>query len=191
MKMSDRANERLVARWAVPLLLAATVGAAACAPGQVRTPEGPVELRPVTASQVLDEVRRPGASAVLVNVWATWCLPCREEFPDLLKLRGELLDRGLRVLFVSADFEDDREAQVRKFLAAQGVDFPSFLKEEKDEEFIDGLEPRWSGALPVTLVYDDGGTLRRFWEGAAAYDVMKQRVLDVIERRNPSPQEDP
>jgi thiol-disulfide isomerase/thioredoxin len=167
-------------------LVASTIGAcAACAPGP-----GP-ELRAATAAQVLDEVRRPGASAVLVNVWATWCQPCREEFPDLMKVRRDLAPRGLRVVLVSADFDDDREEQVRKFLAAQGADFPSFLKEGKDEEFIEGLEPKWSGALPATLIYDGEGRLRHLWEGAEPYETIKQKVLDVIERHNPQTKEDP
>ena len=173
-------------RLAALSFVAATIGlGAACAQA------GGPELRPATAAQVLEEVRRPGAAAVLVNVWATWCQPCREEFPDLMKVRRELAPSGLRVVLVSADFDDDREEQVRKFLAAQGADFPSFLKEGKDEEFIEGLEPKWSGAIPATLVYDAEGRLQRFWEGAEPYDTIKQRVLDVIERRNPETKEDP
>jgi len=38
-------------------------------------------LAAVTADQVLQKVREPGAKAVVINVWATWCTPCREEFP--------------------------------------------------------------------------------------------------------------
>jgi thiol-disulfide isomerase/thioredoxin len=124
-------------------------------------------------------VRRPGARAVLVNVWATWCGPCREEFPDLLRLERELRDRGLRVVLVSADFDDQLPA-VRRFLASHDVDFPSYIKTGDDMEFINRLEPRWSGALPATLIYDGAGTPRRFWEGMATYDTLRSRVLEVM-----------
>jgi len=133
-------------------------------------------------ARILEEVRRPGASVVLVNVWATWCLPCREEFPDLMRLHRQWKDRGLRLVLVSGDFETDREAAVR-FLAEQGVDFPSFLKEGSDMAFIDGLDPGWSGALPATFLYDSSGRLRGFWEGKADYPTLERRVEEVVSGR--------
>ena len=63
-------------------------------------------LVPATADTVFQEVRKPGASVTVVNVWATWCQPCREEFPDLLKLRRAYARQGLRLVLVNADFGD-------------------------------------------------------------------------------------
>jgi thiol-disulfide isomerase/thioredoxin len=139
----------------------------------------PPEVRPVAASELRALVREPGARAVLVNIWATWCMPCREEFPGLLRLRREHGGRGLRLLLVSGDF-DSEMAAVQEFLAEQGVDFPTYIKAGKDMEFIDGLERRWSGALPATFLYDGGGTLRYFWENKASYETLEQRVLEVM-----------
>ncbi len=157
----------------LPLLLLAV----AAAHGEKGAGPG---LRTATSKQVLEEVHRPGAKVILVNVWATWCVPCREEFPDLVRLHRDFEKRGLRLVLVSADFDDDRETTVRKFLVAQGVDFPSLLKEEKDEVFIDGLDPRWSGALPVSLLYDGSGKQLDIWEGSETYDELKARVLEVL-----------
>ena len=94
---------------------------------------------PAGAGAILAEVRRPGAAAVLVNVWATWCSPCREEFPDLLHVARELAPKGLRLVLVSVDFPGT-EAETRSFLTSQGVDFPTFVRAGKDEAFVDGLE---------------------------------------------------
>ena len=142
------------------LAFVALAAALAAAPGPLP------ELRPADAARVIQEVRRPGAKAVLVNLWATWCQPCREEFPDLVRIEREFRDRGLRVVFVSADFPDaERDAQ--RFLAAHGVRGPSFIKEGDDMTFIDGLHSAWSGALPATFIYDSNGVLREFWEGKA------------------------
>jgi thiol-disulfide isomerase/thioredoxin len=139
------------------------------------------ELRPATAEQVLAEVNRPGSKVVLVNVWATFCPPCREEFPDLVRVYRDYRDRGLKLVLVSADF-DDAVPQARRFLQAQGVDFPSFLKTGDDMRFINGLNPDWSGALPATLVYDGSGRLRGFWEGRASFTRFEREVLDVLAR---------
>lgn len=123
-------------------------------------------LEPVTAEQIHARVREPGARATLVNVWASWCGPCREEFPTLVALADRERSRGLRVLFVSADFLD-QAPETRAFLASHHAPGPWLVKAGKDQEFIDGLDKRWTGALPVTIVYDPAGKPVQFWEGGA------------------------
>jgi thiol-disulfide isomerase/thioredoxin len=145
-----------------------------------RRPLPPVT--PATAQEILHVVRESGASAVLVNVWATWCGPCRTEFPDLMRATRAYRERGLRVVLVSADDAKDM-ASVKKFLLNQGVDFPSYLKTGKDMEFIDALNPKWTGAIPATFVYDGAGNLRSFWEGAADYAMLDQRIREVINQK--------
>ena len=134
---------------------------------------------PAGAEAILAEVRKPGAGAVLLNVWATWCSPCREEFPDLLHVARELAPKGLRLVLVSVDFPG-AEAETTSFLTSQGVDFPTFLRTGKDEAFVDGLERQWSGAIPATFLYDANGKLVRFWEGKASYPVIKKRALEAL-----------
>ncbi|HYM81037.1 MAG TPA: TlpA disulfide reductase family protein, partial [Candidatus Limnocylindria bacterium] len=137
------------------------------------------EIRPATSDAVLAAVREPGAEVVLVNIWATWCAPCREEFPDLMRLNERYRDRGLRLVLISADFEDQLPL-ARRFLAKQGVDFPSYLKTGDDMRFINAMDSRWTGALPATLIYDGRGDLRHFWEGRASFEKFEQTVLDVL-----------
>jgi thiol-disulfide isomerase/thioredoxin len=137
---------------------------------------------PAGADTILAEVRRPGAGAVLVNVWATWCSPCREEFPDLLHVARELEPKGLRLVLVSVDFAGAEEATTT-FLTSQGVDFPTFVRTGKDETFVNGLEPQWSGAIPATFLYDADGKLVRFWEGKASYPAIKKRALKALETK--------
>jgi thiol-disulfide isomerase/thioredoxin len=120
-------------------------------------------------------VRPGGGKATLVNVWASWCEPCREEFPELVRLARTYEEQGLKVVFVSADFTEDLP-NARKFLAAQGVGWPTWYKTGSDQAFIDALSPRWTGALPGTFIYDAQGKLRDSWEGKATYAKMEQSV---------------
>ncbi|MBI4178868.1 TlpA family protein disulfide reductase [bacterium] len=119
-----------------------------------------------------------GGKAVLVNIWATWCAPCVEEFPDLVKLQRDHAG-SLQVLFVSADFDDQRPGVV-SFLEKQGVDWETFFKTENDQDFIPAVWPEWSGALPATLLYDKNGRVVEFWEGAPERGEIESAVRELL-----------
>jgi len=146
---------------------------------QVPAPASTPPLTPVTATGVMKAVQDARGDVVLVNVWATWCDPCRREFPALLAVERELAGRRFTLILVSADFADQR-AKVVQFLAQQRVGFPSYLKDEDDMPFINTLDPRWSGALPATFLYDRTGRLRDFWEGEASYEKLAGKVKALL-----------
>ncbi|HSD11700.1 MAG TPA: TlpA disulfide reductase family protein [Candidatus Binatia bacterium] len=136
-------------------------------------------IRPISGPQLLDLVRASKARTVLVNVWATWCIPCREEFPEILRIRERYRERGVEVVLVSADF-DDTVGEARKFLAEHGVDFTTYVKSGGDMEFINTLDPDWSGALPATFIFDSTGKRRHSLLGKTSYDTFEGKVLDVL-----------
>ncbi len=121
-------------------------------------------VMPATPAELLRIVRQRGAPVTLVNVWATWCAPCREEMPDLLETARRHPD--VRLVLVSADF-DDRLADVRRFLVERGVSGTTYIKSGSDEDFIDAFHSGWTGSIPATFVYDAGGREVAFWEGRA------------------------
>lgn len=141
-------------------------------------------LTPADAERVMAEVRADGAEVVLVNVWATWCAPCLEELPDLLRLREDYADRGLRLLLVSADFAS-ASRQVRERLAGLGVTFETFLRSGDDMAFIEAFSEEWSGALPASFVYDRTGRLRHVELGQASYAEFEELVTDVLRGDSP------
>ena len=134
-----------------------------------------LELRTATAESLLEAVAQwKGERAVLVNFWATWCAPCVEEFPMVVDLAEQLADSGLTTYFVSVDFPAERE-RVVSFLMAHGVRGLSFLKDERDMPFINGIDENWTGAVPFTVVYGrKNGRPISSWEGPA--DKTKFRI---------------
>jgi thiol-disulfide isomerase/thioredoxin len=160
---------------ALLLATALTAPAAAPAPTAVR-----VDVAEVAA--ILAAVKAPGAQAVLVNVWATWCEPCREEMPDLIRYYREHRADGLRLVLISADDDDQRDA-VARLLGGLGFDGPAFIKRGNDMTFIDALDPRWQGALPATFLYDGHGEKKRSWLGSVTYDDLRARVSGLLKRR--------
>ncbi|MEE8184017.1 MAG: TlpA disulfide reductase family protein [Acidobacteriota bacterium] len=139
----------------------------------------PVEVIPATGPEVLAAVRAAGGSVTLVNVWATWCKPCLEEMPDLLRLGKEYRDRGMKVILVSGDFDTQMPAVI-EFLERQGVDFPSYIKKGDDMEFIEAMNANWSGALPASFLFDAAGRQKDFWEGKISYLELEKKVRKIL-----------
>lgn len=141
-------------------------------------------VQPADAARIRAEMKKASAQVVLVNVWATWCGPCRAEFPDLVKLERDYRDRGLRVMFVSTDFGDDM-TEVRQFLADHRVDYPTWIKTGDDMQFINAMNPKWTGAIPATFIYDGEGKLRVFHEGKQSYSTFEHDVLGILQSQPP------
>lgn len=140
----------------------------------------PVE--PIASAGIQSRVSDGGGVTVL-NLWATWCAPCRAEMPALLSVARAHKADGVRLLLVSVDF-DDQLPQVRKFLAGKGVDQTTYFKNESDQTFINAIHPQWSGALPATLVYDKKGKLVEFWEGAGDENRFEHAVIAALTSSN-------
>ena len=138
-----------------------------------------LHLIPATGKEVLEAIKKTDADVVLVNAWATWCQPCVEEFPDIMAVHQKYKNRGLKLIFISADFENQADDALA-FLKTQGVDFPTYLKSGKDMAFINTLDPDWSGALPATWIYDSTGNKRHFWQGKTSHEIFEKKILDVL-----------
>lgn len=92
---------------------------------------------------------------VLVNFWATWCAPCREEMPMLMDLRHRFHDRGLEVVGIALD---DVE-RARAFAADLGIDYP-VLVGSTDVMAMVRLYGNDSGTLPYSVLVDRDGIVR-------------------------------
>lgn len=136
-------------------------------------------LKDVTAEQLQEVIKSyRGEKAVLVNVWATWCAPCVEEFPEIVKLQRNYPDQ-LKVIFVSADFPAQRQ-EALQFLKKQDVDWTTYFKKGKDQAFIEAISPKWTGALPFTKIIDKKGDVVVSWEQSASYEKFERHVKTAI-----------
>jgi hypothetical protein len=98
---------------------------------------------------------------------------------DLLRYYRARKASGLRLVLVSAD-DNDTRAEAQRFLASQGVDFPTYLKTGDDMVFINGLEPRWSGALPASFFFDGRGKVRHFWPSKISFEALSEKIDEVL-----------
>lgn len=150
------------------LLLGLVLGliALSTAPGnaQRRKPKraaAKISISPIDADGLAAVIKRANNSKpLLVNFWATWCDPCREEFPDLVKINKQYSPQGLDFTAVSLDDLTEIKTSVPRFLRKMRVTVPTYLLNVSDPEIaINQMDPQWSGALPATFLYDAQGNL--------------------------------
>ena len=118
---------------------------------------------------------------LLLNVWATWCIPCREEFPDLVRLRSVYPDSAVDVAAVSVDYPDEVESKIRPFLAHLKVQFPVYVSAvKKQEDFMNTLDSSWNGGVPATFIYDRSGHPRAFLFGQKSFALLKAELDSAL-----------
>lgn len=97
---------------------------------------------------------------LLINFWATWCDPCREEFPDLVKVDNDYRGKGLNFVAISLDDISDIKSIVPKFLNEMKAEMPVVLLNVNDPEpAIKLVDATWDGQLPATFLYDKEGKI--------------------------------
>lgn len=115
----------------------------------------------------LKQLVKPNGKPLLVNFWATWCDPCREEFPDLVKVGREFKDK-IDFITVTMDEPEDINTAVPRFLVEMKADMPTYLLKTPDEDAaISGIATGWRGGLPFTLLYKPDGSVAYFRQGKA------------------------
>ncbi len=112
---------------------------------------------------------------VLFNLWATWCVPCREEMPALNALEKELGSEKFQVVPVNIDTGDDEKP--KGFLSEIGVDALQFYRDNTIEVFNSLKKEGLAFGLPVTLLIDGKGCLISAMNGPAAWDSEDAKAL--------------
>jgi thiol-disulfide isomerase/thioredoxin len=108
----------------------------------------------INLDQLKKVIKERKGRPLLINVWATWCEPCREEFPDLVKL-AEKYKGKIDIAGISVDYPDEIDSKILPFAKKQKVTFPIFVNDLKDQEkLIDFFDKDWNGAIPATFIYD-------------------------------------
>jgi len=144
------------ARILIAAAVAITGVVAALGAAQTNGPKDPELIDLQGYQKILQQYK---GKPLLVNFWATYCEPCRDEYPLLNELAKQYAPQGLKVVGVSMDQDGDL-ILMRRFLARYKPIFPNYRKKQGDEEaFRQGVMPGWTGSLPVSFFYAKDGTM--------------------------------
>jgi thiol-disulfide isomerase/thioredoxin len=124
----------------------------------VARPANPIVVAPLNTDELKGLLTKEKTKPLLVNFWATWCDPCRDEFPDLVKIDSEYRPKSLDFVTVSLDEDTLIKTEVPRFLAEMKATMPAYLLTDKDPEpAINAVDPTWQGDLPATFLYNEKG----------------------------------
>jgi thiol-disulfide isomerase/thioredoxin len=138
----------------VLILLAAAGTVAAPQAPKTTAPRDPELIDAQGYQKLLEQYR---GKPLLVTFWATWCEPCRDEYPMMNELAKQYAPQGLKVVGVSMDDDGDM-ILMRRFIARYKPIFPNYRKTAGGQEtFLQTVLPGWNGALPASFFYAKDG----------------------------------
>ncbi|MGR9088759.1 MAG: TlpA family protein disulfide reductase [Gammaproteobacteria bacterium] len=111
-------------------------------------------------------------SVLVINFWATWCPPCREEIPELIALQNQYSEKGLQIIGIAVEDRDP----VAEFVDFIGIEYPVLVAGDQgiamSRQLGNGV-----GAVPFTLVVDRQGQIVHRQPGQMSRD----RLLSIVE----------
>ncbi len=137
--------------------------------------QGKKAARQDSPETILNHVRAANSPLVLVNFWASWCEPCKEEMPALKQLKKLYSDKGLKIILVSIDDAEEVEAAAA-YLRDNNMDFTTFYKGAQSLKFVSAIFPQWSGAIPASVLMNGELKILDAWEGDSSLEELQQRV---------------
>ena len=138
----------------------------------------------------------------LINVWATWCVPCVEEFPDLTAIARKFSRREFELITISLDqptqigkakaFLGKHRAimsdKLRKSVQAEGRTSNNYLYTGSNiDELADALDPDWPGPVPYSVLIDQSGKVLYRKLGKIDPEVVRIEILDTLTRHYITP----
>ena len=118
---------------------------------------------------------------LVVTFWATWCEPCRYEFPTLVELAKEYQPKGLAIYGVNLDSNADLHV-MRDFLAKNKPGFPSYRQKPgiDVDAFYVGVNPQWTGTMPETIFYSRDGKIAAHFEGQQTRADFERAIQGIL-----------
>lgn len=139
------------------------------------------QVKLLSLSELEQRVAQGKDTTYVVNFWATWCGPCVEELPSFEKLNQTNLQKPVKVLLLSMDFKSKLQKEVIPFVKKNKIKSEVYVINEPDQQqFIERVDKKWSGALPSTLFINSKKQIRSFYEKEFTY----QELTKTLENLN-------
>ena len=165
-------------RYLLPVLIFSVLFFSCSSNNRVKPDSSKIEV--VTDKELQKIISGRNNKVLFLNVWATWCAPCIEEFPAIVEL-NKRNKNNLEIIALSVDLPSEIESRVAPFIKKQGASFKIIVADEKSSnDMINMLDTTWSGAVPVTFIFDKNGKKQKVLVGAHSFEQMQAAADSVL-----------
>jgi thiol-disulfide isomerase/thioredoxin len=130
----------------------------------------------------LEKTIAESKTPLIINFWATWCIPCLEEIPYFMEEAKKHVKDSLTLLLVSLDMNEAYPVQIKKTIAKRKITVPvQWLDETNADYFCPKVDPKWSGAIPASLFINNKTGYRKFFEEQLSHEKLKNEIRVLLE----------
>ncbi|MEM7374821.1 MAG: redoxin domain-containing protein [Bacteroidota bacterium] len=137
-----------------------------------------VSLKPIDLAGVKQVVANTSSKLRLINVWATWCGPCKIEYPEFIAIHRMFKGRDFEFVSISADDPEYHEKALEFLTEKQSAVSNYRFGKEDIYDLIEVIDPNWNGALPYTLLVEPGGTIAYAHQGSIDPLTIKRAIVE-------------
>ncbi len=138
------------------------------------------EIRKVKITDV-ENIIKESKGPMIVNMWATWCVPCVEELPYFIK---KAKADSIQLVMVSLDFKESFPTEMKKFMEKRKLDHDAlWLDESNADYFCPKIDPKWYGAIPASLFINNATGYRKFREERITEEDLSKEIKDLLQQK--------
>lgn len=138
----------------------------------------PVRLEFINEQGVRELLKNNTKKLRLINVWATWCGPCVNEFPDFITINRMYRRRDFEFISISADLPEKKDKAYEFLKESQASNINYIYDKEDKYKLIEAIDPKWQGALPYTILVEPGGKIVYAKQGTIDPAAMKKLIVE-------------
>lgn len=135
----------------------------------------------IDQNQFSDIINNRNGRVLFVNVWATWCIPCIEEFPDLIKLQQAYEKKPVDFVSLNVNLIAEKDSLVIPFLDKENSNLDVYMADRDDvDALVDIIDRNWSGAVPVSFILNRQGKRKISIVGKKDYNFYRASIDSLL-----------